>query len=379
MATVPPPPPELVALRARLAEIDQRIVDSIAERMKVTHAIAELKRGLGYPPFDRARELAHLDALKARGIGLGLAADVVRDVFQGLFSASRRGQRHLQIEALPRFSVGIVGGTSGMGAFLARTFRDAGYVVETTGLGEGRPAEDVARDADLVVVAVPIAATVDVVRRVGPALRDGACLMDVTSLKAAAMTAMAEAVAPGASYVGSHPMFGPSSGDFDRQKVVLCRGRGDAWYDTLARVFAAFGAEIVEADPAEHDRHMALIQVLVHEKTMVLGSTLERLKANLEETLRFASPIYRMELAMVGRMFAQNAALYADILTQNPEAAALTHVFEQESAHFARAISMADRDALVARFRTVAAYMQSFATWAKAQSDAILGDLIRHG
>ena len=82
---------------------------------------------------------------------------------------------------------------------------------------------------------------------------------------------------------------------------------------------------------------------------------------------------------MVGRMFAQNAALYADILTQNPEAAALTHVFEQESAHFARAISMADRDALVARFRTVAAYMQSFATWAKAQSDAILGDLIRHG
>jgi len=58
----------------------------------------------------------------------------------------------------------------------------------------------------------------------------------------------------------------------------------------------------------------------------------------------------------------------------NPDALRLSHVFEQEAAHFARAIAMGDRDAVVLRFRQVADYMKEFATWAKKQSDAILDE-----
>jgi len=82
---------------------------------------------------------------------------------------------------------------------------------------------------------------------------------------------------------------------------------------------------------------------------------------------------------MIGRMFSQRAELYADILTVNPEAPRLSHVFEQEAAHFARAVAMKDRDTVMKRFREVAEYMKDFATWAKKQSDAILDDLVRHG
>jgi prephenate dehydrogenase len=60
-----------------------------------------------------------------------------------------------------------------------------------------------------------------------------------------------------------------------------------------------FEAEILEASPEEHDAHMALIQVLVHEKTMVLGSVLQRLEADLPRSLHFASPIERLYLARV--------------------------------------------------------------------------------
>ena len=113
---------------------------------------------------------------------------------------------------------------------------------------------------------------------------------------------------------------------------------------------------------------MALIQVLIHEKTMVLGSVLERFKADLGRSLQFASPIYRTELAMIGRIFSQRAELYADILTANEAALKLSSVFEQEAGHFARAVAMSDRDTIIRRFRQVSTYMQDFAAWAKNAS-----------
>ena len=82
---------------------------------------------------------------------------------------------------------------------------------------------------------------------------------------------------------------------------------------------------------------------------------------------------------MVGRMFSQGADLYADILTKNKDAARYSHVFEQEAAHFARAVAMGDRDTVIKRFKEVSVFMADFATWAKTQSDAILQDLVRHG
>ena len=147
----------------------------------------------------------------------------------------------------------------------------------------------------------------------------------------------------------------------------------------MKKLYEAFGAETIEATAEEHDAQMALIQVLVHEKTMVLGSVLERLKGGPRAELQFASPIYRTELAMIGRMFSQRAELYADILTHNPEATRLSHVFEQEAGHFARAVAMSDRETVIQRFRQVADYMKDFATWAKKQSDAILDELVRRG
>jgi prephenate dehydrogenase len=150
-------------------------------------------------------------------------------------------------------------------------------------------------------------------------------------------------------------------------------------YVRVKKLFETFGAETIDSTAEEHDAQMALIQVLVHEKTMVLGSVLERLKADLSRSLQFASPIYRTELAMIGRMFSQRAELYADILTSNEDATRLSHLFEQEAGHFARAVSMHDRETVLKRFRQVADYMQDFASWAKKQSDAILDELVRRG
>jgi chorismate mutase/prephenate dehydrogenase len=370
---------ELKKLREELSACDERIVGDLADRMRLIRRVAELKAHGGLPSFDREREGQHLDALLVRAGQLNLQGEIVRDVFATIFSASRSAQRKHVQAGHDRFSVGIVGGTAGMGAFMARVFVGAGYAVETTGLEAGAPAREVAARHDLVVVAVPIGATVKVIEDVAPAVRPGKCLMDVTSVKREPMQAMLAHAPEAVEVVGTHPMFGPSGDDFDRQKVVLCRGRGDAGFERVRRLYEALGAEIIEASAEEHDAQMALIQVLVHEKTIVLGSVLERVQAKLGRSLQFASPIYRTELSMIGRMFSQGADLYADILTNNPEGTHVTHLFEQEAAHFARAVAMRDRESIVRRFREVSQFMAEFAQWAKKESDTILHDLVRRG
>lgn len=376
MSTVPT---ALADIRESLAKKDQELVQLIAERMRLIREVARVKADKGLPSFDREREGAHLDDLLALAQDVGVADDVVRDVFSCLFAASRLEQRRFLQARTDRFTIGVIGGTQGMGAFLARVFFAGGFAVETMGLGQGPTAAEVASRNDVVIVAVPIDVTVDVIREIAPHLRPGSCLLDVTSIKRAPLQAMLAAAPEGVDVVGTHPMFGPHGVDFDRQKVVLCRGRGDAAFARVKKLFETFGAETIEATAEEHDAQMALIQVLVHEKTMVLGSVLERLKADLGRSLQFASPIYRTELAMIGRMFSQRAELYADILTVNPAAPNLSHVFEQEAAFFARAVAMSDREAVVRRFHQIADYMRDFAAWAKKQSDAILDDLVRHG
>ncbi len=370
---------DLATLRAELAKKDTELVRLLAERMSLIREVAQYKAENGLPSFDREREGELLDVLLAKATEVGLPHEVVRDVFASLLAASRLDQRRFLQTRAEKFSIGVIGGTQGMGAFVARVFQNAGFPVETTGLEGGRPNEEVAASNDLVVLAVPISVTVDVARQVGPHVRPGACLMDITSVKRQPLAAMLESTREDVEVVGTHPMFGPHGVDFDRQKVILCRGRGDTWFARVKKLYETFGAETIESTPEEHDAQMALIQVLVHEKTMVLGSVLERLKADLGRSLQFASPIYRTELAMIGRMFSQRAELYADILTSNEDALRLSHVFEQEAGHFARAVAMSDRETVVKRFRQVAEYMKDFAAWAKKQSDAILDELVRRG
>lgn len=377
-----PDAPELSPLKAvrdELAATDKELVSLLAQRMRLIREVARVKAEKDLPSFDREREGAHLDDLLSRAREAGVPEDVVRDVFARLFAASRLEQRRFLQAKAERFTIGIIGGTQGMGGFLARVFASGGYTVEAMGLDQGAPATEVASRHDIVIVSVPIDVTVKVIAEIAPHLKKGACIVDITSIKKPPLDAMLAHAPEGVDVVATHPMFGPHGVDFDRQKVVLCRGRGDEAFARVKKLYESFGAETIEATAEEHDAQMALIQVLVHEKTMVLGSVLERLKADLGRSLQFASPIYRTELAMIGRMFSQQAELYADILTINPEAPRLSHVFEQEAAHFARAVAMGDRETVVRRFRQVAEFMKDFAAWAKKQSDAILDDLVRHG
>src|SRR3954470_1179646 len=69
------------------------------------------------------------------------------------------------------------------------------------------PAEAV-RDADLVVLATPLSAYADIGRRIAPALRDGAIVTDVGSVKGAAIEALQPVLPDRVHFVPGHPVAG---------------------------------------------------------------------------------------------------------------------------------------------------------------------------
>ena len=62
-----------------------------------------------------------------------------------------------------------------------------------------------------------------------------------------------------------------------------------------------------------------MVQALRHFATFIFGRFLYQRRINLNRTLEFSSPIYRLELDMVGRLFAQDPELYSEIIFATPE------------------------------------------------------------
>jgi prephenate dehydrogenase len=261
-----------------------------------------------------------------------------------------------------------------MGASLHRLFADLGHAVLIVDRDTSLKAAEAARMADVVVVSVPIRLTEAVIREVGPHVREDAILMDVTSLKQTPMDAMLASTK--ANVVGTHPMFGPGVHTFTGQRVVLCRGRGDAAFEWVKRNLSARGLVVTEAEPAQHDRIMSVVQVLLHYQTQVLGLTLSRLDVSLDETLAFTSPAYLLEAYVAARHFAQAPDLYGPIEMRNPETAKVTSAFEAAAREVAEILRTDDQPRFDSVFDEVRAYFGDFTEEALEQSAFLIDRLV---
>ena len=225
------------------------------------------------------------------------------------------------------FAIGIIGGTGGIGQWFADFFAGQGHTVRVSGKSEGMSLPEFAAACRIVIVAVPIASTIDVIRKVGPLLPEEALLMDLTSLKEKPVREML--AASRAEVIGCHPLFGPDVPSMTGQNIVLCPARGGRWLGFLQEIFAKNGARITVTAPAVHDRMMALIQGLTHLDTILTGLTLKDSDVESSEIEAFSTPVFRTKQAIAGKVFGPRPGLYAALLAENPNMPALLEMFER--------------------------------------------------
>lgn len=370
-------PRALPLLRAMIDSLDRELLQIIAQRMTLVSEIAAYKREHGLRIRDPQRERELLEDRTSRAEELGLPRGEMESVFRLLLRASRDHQAALRAEIplheRPR-AVAVIGGHGKLGSLIARLFGDLGHNVIIADLDTDLSAAEAATNAEVVVVSVPIDVTEAVIREVGPRVRPGGLLMDVTSIKEAPVKAMLESTK--ASVVGTHPMFGPSVHSLQGQRVVMCRARGDEWADWVTHAFTARGLSVSETTPEQHDRAMSIVQVLTHFQTQVLGLTLSRSGLPLNETLKFTSPAYLLELYVTARHFAQDPELYGAIEMRNPRTPEVTKGFSDAARDLADVLARADREQFTEMFEEVRGFFGPFTREALDQSSYLIDRII---
>lgn len=362
--------------RGRIDAIDEEILRLLGARQMAVAEVAEVKKDHGLPVYHPAREEDLLSRRRAEADRLGLDADMVEEIFRTLLRGSRVSQSLTMAgKALrPGAKVLLVGGRGSMGQCLQRWFASAGYEVRILDRDDWPDAARLAGGVDLAVLSVPIDATEETAHRLAPFLSPDCVLSDITSIKSIPLRAML-AAHPG-PVVGLHPMFGPTTHSLDKQIVVVTEGRHPDRCRWLVDQLAAWGAVVVTADAAEHDAVMDVVQGLRHFATFSFGQFLWRMDINLPRTLEFSSPIYRLELGMVGRLFAQDPGLYADIIFSTPERRALLVRYVESLSRNLPILENADTDAFVAEFRKISEWFGPFGDQAIRESSYLIDKMI---
>jgi len=224
------------------------------------------------------------------------------------------------------YTIGIIGGTGQMGRWFERFFIELGHKVLIAGRRTPLAVSDCAKKSHIVMLSVPLGATVDICREIGPLLTEDQLLMDICSLKETIVKEMKHSTR--AEVVGAHPLFGPFTSSIQGQNVILCPGKGSRWFEWLQKEFREKGAVVTSMDATLHDKHMAVVQGLTHFISICMGKTFQKMGISPENILPSSTPIFRLQLSLVGRLFAQDLALYKNLIGNNRYTADVLETFQ---------------------------------------------------
>lgn len=362
---------ELTALRDKIDKTDKALLELLAKRLELVAEVGEVKSRYGLPIYVPEREASMLASRRKEAEQLGVPADLIEDVLRRVMresysSENDKGFKTLKPDLGP---VVIVGGNGQMGQLFSKMLTLSGYQVRSLDKDDWGQAEQLLAGAGMVIISVPIHLTEQVINQLPP-LPENCILLDLSSIKNKPLQAML-AAHPG-PVLGLHPMFGPDSGSLAKQVVVWCDGRQPEAYQWLLEQIQVWGARLHRTSAVEHDQNMAFIQALRHFATFAYGLHLAEENIDLAQLLALSSPIYRLELAMVGRLFAQDPQLYADIIMSSESNLALIKRYYMRFGEAISLLESGDKAAFIESFRGIKHWFGDYADSFLAESRGLL-------
>lgn len=210
------------------------------------------------------------------------------------------------------------------GRALADLAEDAGLTVGAWDVAGEIPEQrrhgdlkSVVRSAKVVVLAVPVPVMRAVLETIAPDLSPMQLVIDVGSVKVRPVAAMAEVLGDRVPWIGTHPLFGPTSLALAERplRVVICPNPIHPEAADRARAFyERIGCWTLTQDPHGHDKAMA--------ETHALAFFIAKgmLDAGVDTKVPFAPPSFQAIARTVDVVRSDAGHLFAAICAENPHA-----------------------------------------------------------
>ncbi|MBU0757017.1 MAG: prephenate dehydrogenase/arogenate dehydrogenase family protein [Nanoarchaeota archaeon] len=272
-----------------------------------------------------------------------------------------------------KINIGIIGGKGKFGSWLDNFFTQKGFNVSVSDIGTELTNMKLVEKNDVVVFSVPIQMTEQIIESVVPFSKEGQLWMDVTSVKTHAVEAMLKSKA---EVVGLHPMFAPTIETKNRQAVIVCDARTKKWKGWIETILSKEGAKVKETTHEKHDKMMAIIQGMTHFSLISLGFAFKQMGLDIDESLEYTSPIYKMRMNMVGRLLNQNPELYADIEIMNPETQEALRAYIDSFMKLYMIVKDGDRERFIDYFKEASEFLGDFKEKATEESNFLIQKVV---
>jgi len=281
---------ELDSLREEISKIDDNIALLLSLRLKYAREIGRVKRLKGMAIRDEEREGEVLSKWEALAVKYGIPHQLVNEILSKILQYSRASQ------VLPRRKVNVtLVGYGGMAKSISSLLSFAGHSVVLTGRNLTRaseaassvkavsmPVSEALNWGDYVILAVPPQGLFSpFLYNFYPRLK-GKTVMDVSSSKEQVFHKM-ESLSKehGFSFISTHPLFGPLPLPIGERIVLIPSSTGVEKLSEVMDFWTEAGLTPVVSNYEEHEKAMAVVQVLPHFFMIALMRSLEDLHSSL--------------------------------------------------------------------------------------------------
>jgi len=240
---------------------------------------------------------------------------------------------------------------------------------EELGLGDSYTTDmaEAVRDADLIVVSVPVGSSEEVAKAIAPALKKGAIVTDVGSTKASVIAQMQPHMPEGVHFIPGHPLAGteksgPDAGFADLFRNRWCiftplPGTDPAALEKLSTFWRRCGSNIETMDAAHHDMTLAIVSHLPHIIAYNIVGTADDLETvTKSEVIKYSASGFRD----FTRLAASDPTMWRDVCLHNKDAILeMLARFSEDLASLQRAIRWGDGEKLFDLFTRTRAIRRS--------------------
>ncbi|WP_457939120.1 prephenate/arogenate dehydrogenase family protein [Mesorhizobium sp. 10J20-29] len=274
--------------------------------------------------------------------------------------------------------IGLIGSSlarvirrEGLAGHVAIATRSAATLAraEELGLGDSysTSAVDAARDADLVIISVPVGSSGAVAAEIAPVLKPGAIVTDVGSTKRSVISQMEPHIPAGVHFIPGHPLAGTEKSGPDSGFGELFENRwciftplpdtDPAALERLSEFWRRCGSNIDTMDPEHHDMVLAIVSHLPHIIAYNIVGTADDLETvTKSEVIKYSASGFRD----FTRLAASDPTMWRDVCLHNKDAILeMLARFSEDLASLQRAIRWGDGDKLFDMFTHTRAVRRS--------------------